>query len=132
VRHIGQCRPQPLELWDNDGIVNTNSMLWPTGENVLVAGDHLDIVGHYKLVEAERGSGRKYQSYDSLKSMPQFTGEMFQNIWTEIFNFCSGHSAGRRHAAKMPSRWKRLALPRISKELNHDINDSAGARPRGR
>ena len=88
-RRLGRCPRRPLELWDNDGIVNTASMLWPRGENVLVAGDHLDIVGHYRLVRAEHGGGRKYQSYDSLKSMPAFTGEMFSEIWTEIFDFCS-------------------------------------------
>ena len=35
-----------IELWDNDGIVNTASMLWPDlRETVLVLGDHMDIVG---------------------------------------------------------------------------------------
>ena len=45
-------RPErrPIELWDNDGVVNTAPMLWPKGEKVLVLADHLDIVGHYKLV----------------------------------------------------------------------------------
>ncbi|MBZ5725932.1 MAG: hypothetical protein LAP87_13150 [Acidobacteriia bacterium] len=87
----------PLELWDNDGIVNTASMLWPTGENVLVAGDHLDIVGHYTL-EPDRSQraapgrrlARQYRSYDALKSTPPFTGQTFQEIWNGIFNFAVG------------------------------------------
>ena len=95
-KRLGGCPRHPLDLWDNDGIVNTASMLWPRGENVLVAGDHLDIVGHYQLVEAEPGGGRRYQAYDALKSMPPFTGEMFTKIWTEIFDFCSGRKESRR------------------------------------
>ena len=54
TRRLNGAPHGPLELWDNDGVVNTLSMLWPDGENVLVAGDHLDIVGHYKLVKVGR------------------------------------------------------------------------------
>ena len=47
-----------MELWDNDGIVNTASMLWPDiRETVLVLGDHMDIVGHYKLVKLDQRTG---------------------------------------------------------------------------
>jgi triacylglycerol lipase len=87
--------PERLELWDNDGIVNTASMLWPLGDRVLVRGDHLDIVGHYELVETPEamrkksyyGVARRYQSYDSLQSIPKFTTRMFEEVWTEIFDF---------------------------------------------
>jgi hypothetical protein len=87
-----------LELWDNDGIVNTLSMLWPKTENVLVAGDHLDIVGHYRLVEVDDNErdccpARRYRSYDLLRSKPPFGTQTFEKIWTEIFDF----SAGREH-----------------------------------
>lgn len=35
---------RPLELWDNDGIVNTASMLWPNGKDTLpVKADHMDM-----------------------------------------------------------------------------------------
>jgi triacylglycerol lipase len=86
---------EPLELWDNDGIVNTASMLWPLGECVLVMADHLDIVGHHQLVETPQaehsksccGVARRYQSYDSLKSKPKFTTKMLAEVWTEIFDF---------------------------------------------
>lgn len=98
TRRLNGAPQGPLELWDNDGIVNTASMLWPNSENVLVAGDHLDIVGHYKLVEVERdnrvelghGRGRKYRSYDVLKSAPRFSDKTFEKVWTEIFNFSVG------------------------------------------
>jgi hypothetical protein len=79
----------PLETWDDDGIVNTLSMLWPVGENVLVPCDHLDIVGHYQLVKAQPGAGRKYQAYDALGSTPRLSNETFNRIWTEIFDFCA-------------------------------------------
>ncbi len=78
-----------IEIWDNDGIVNTMSMLWPKDENVLVPGDHMDIVGQYKLIEAERGGGRKYRAYDLLKSESGFSGKIFTDVWKEIFAFCS-------------------------------------------
>jgi len=103
-RGLGHCPHHPIELWDNDGIVNTASMLWPRGENVLVASDHLDIVGHYHLRRAEPGGGRKYQAYDALKSMPQFTGELFTKIWREIFDFCCAREETRRQARDEPKQ----------------------------
>ncbi len=77
-----------LEVWDNDGIVNTLSMLWPKGENVLVPGDHMDIVGQYKAIEAERGGGRKLRAYDLLRSQSGFGDKIFKEVWNEIFDFC--------------------------------------------
>lgn len=82
--------PHPIEVWDNDGIVNTLSMLWPKGENVLVRGDHMDIVGHYKPIAAERGGGREYRAYDLLKSETGFGDKIFKEVWKEIFAFCLG------------------------------------------
>ena len=78
----------PIELWDNDGIVNTGSMLWPRGENVLVAADHMDIVGQYKPVPAKPGAGRTYQAYDLLKSDSGFEEDTFREVWMGIFEFC--------------------------------------------
>ena len=77
-------------MWDNDGIVNTLSMLWPKGENVLVPGDHMDIVGQYKPIAADRGGGRKYRAYDLLKSESGFSDKIFREVWHEIFAFCRG------------------------------------------
>jgi hypothetical protein len=83
-----------LRPWDNDGIVNTISMLWPHGrQTVLVPGDHMDIVGHFQCVrEATRGE-RTYHTYDLLGSDSQFDEETFRDVWEHLFTFCCG--AGR-------------------------------------
>jgi triacylglycerol lipase len=95
-RVLGPRPPEPLELWDNDGIVNTVSMLWPLDENVLVQADHLDIVGHFRLTPAPRASQpqgpeppRVYQSYDTLRSSPRFNATTFEAVWHEIFCFAA-------------------------------------------
>lgn len=83
-----------IEAWDNDGIVNTASMLWPDGpETILVAADHGDIIGHYLL--RRRGasrpvSGRMYASYDLLKSGAGFADDDFTKVWNKVFDFCVG------------------------------------------
>ena len=93
-----------IELWDNDGIVNTASMLWPDGENaVLVLADHIDIVGHYKLVPVagwttdseSANQGRRYQSYDLLKSTSGFVDETFTQVWNDVFDFCAASSGAQ-------------------------------------
>ncbi len=90
TRRLTGASKHSIEVWDNDGIVNTMSMFWPKGENVLVAGDHMDIVGHYKLIKAEPGGGRKYRAYDLLKSESGFSDKIFKEVWKEIFAFCLG------------------------------------------
>lgn len=90
-----------IEVWDNDGIVNTASMLWPNGaDTMLVAGDHGDIIGHYLLRPSSTAdaSGRLYASYDLLKSGTGFTDEMFDKVWDAVFDFCEGSPP--RRAAK--------------------------------
>ncbi len=84
-----------IELWDNDGVVNTLSMFWPDAANtVLVPADHMDIVGHHKLVDVARQvegtveQGRKYQAYDLLKSTSGFDDGSFAQVWYDIFDFC--------------------------------------------
>ena len=79
-----------IAVWDNDGIVNSASMLWPNGrETLLVNADHMDIVGHFRLVRAEHGvAGRKYQSYDLLKSGSGFDPNKFAQVWNSVFDFC--------------------------------------------
>ncbi|MBZ5686645.1 MAG: hypothetical protein LAP86_16560 [Acidobacteriia bacterium] len=92
---------QPIAVWDNDGIVNTLSMFWPLGENVLVHADHMDIVGQYESVLADPGGGRKYRRYDLLKSDSGFGDTRFREIWNEIFAFALGRSHPREiRAAK--------------------------------
>ncbi|HKD85150.1 MAG TPA: hypothetical protein VKB58_10410 [Terriglobales bacterium] len=80
-----------LEVWDNDGIVNTASMLWPDkDETLLVYADHMDIVGHFRPVDAMADCGqRKYQAYDLLKSGCRFDLPSFEKVWSDIFDFCA-------------------------------------------
>ncbi|MBZ5654557.1 MAG: hypothetical protein LAO56_04670 [Acidobacteriia bacterium] len=99
TRRLGGAPQYSLEVWDNDGVVNTLSMLWPKGENVLVAGDHMDIVGQFKAIEADRGSGRKYRAYDLLKSESGFSEKIFKEVWNEIFAFCLGRTQAKKTLA---------------------------------
>src|SRR5208283_697496 len=92
TRRLSGSPQHSFDVWDNDGIVNALSMLWPKGENVLVPGDHMDIVGQYKPIEAEPGGGRKYRAYDLLKSESGFGDKLFKEVWKEIFAFCLGRT----------------------------------------
>ncbi len=83
-----------LESWDNDGIVNTASMYWPMGENTLVDGDHMDIVGHFEAVGAPRGCCRRFRAYDLLGCAAGFTPARFAEIWNGIFTWAV-HPAAR-------------------------------------
>jgi hypothetical protein len=79
---FGASRQRRIELWDNDGIVNTASMLWPHGEEtLLVECDHMDIVGHYDRVRPG--------VYDLLGSGSKFGEPEFTAVWKHIFDFCS-------------------------------------------
>ena len=119
TRVLGQAPPEPIELWDNDGVVNTASMLWPKGKTVLVPGDHLDIVGHYKLVKAPQPGransnyqpARIYKAYDALQSVPQFTDKMFEEIWTEIFEFATNPKAFDQRKETHPKVVKLAVCP---------------------
>ncbi len=82
--------PGKIALWDNDGIVNTASMLWPAvGKIFLVAGDHMDIGGHYHRIPAAEDSGRTFDAYDLLVSDSGFDGEAFASVWNSVFDFCA-------------------------------------------
>jgi len=102
TRVLGPRPPEPLELWDNDGIVNTVSMLWPEGEIALVQADHLDIVGHFHHTRAETEThNAAYEappvnrSYDILRSAPKFEWATFKAVWHEIFSFAAMPNAYR-------------------------------------
>ena len=99
---LGPPPPEPLKLWDNDGIVNTVSMLWPRGEIWLVQADHMDIVGHFRLMPPK--NERHYtaeepppvsRSYDILRSAPKFEAHTFETVWREIFDFAATPHAYR-------------------------------------
>lgn len=107
----GSSTERKIEAGDNDGIVNTASMLWPSNQaNFLVECDHMDIVGHYKRVPVTNTEGgdaddsRKFIAYDLLKSGSGFDDQAFRLVWSTVFDFCSGvhstvtagtHEAGR-------------------------------------
>ncbi|HXZ14388.1 MAG TPA: hypothetical protein VEH77_00140 [Roseiarcus sp.] len=102
ARVLGPRPPEPLELWDNDGIVNTVSMLWPEGEIALVQADHMDIVGHFRLTPAEMETHSAAdepppasRSYDILRSAPKFERQTFEAVWGEIFRFAAMPDAYR-------------------------------------
>jgi len=87
---FGSSESRQVELWDNDGIVNTASMLWPDGPRTqLLNADHGDIIGHYRRLVAVEGSRRKYGAYDIFKSGSDFTEETFTHVWRDVFSFCA-------------------------------------------
>ncbi|HVW30560.1 MAG TPA: hypothetical protein VHC69_34620 [Polyangiaceae bacterium] len=92
IRDSGRLRQ--VESWENDGIVNTASMLWPDGEaTTLVPADHGDIIGHYILSKAIKTSevltGRINHSYDILGSGMGFDEHDFKKVWEGVFEFCT-------------------------------------------
>jgi triacylglycerol lipase len=85
--------PRRIETWENDGIVNTGSMLWPNGEAThLVHGDHGDIIGHYGFRPAVKASEtvvqRRGHNYDLLGSDSGFDSRSFDAVWWGVFRFC--------------------------------------------
>jgi len=86
---LATWKPGKIAPWDNDGIVNTASMLWPDDRPMfLVECDHMDIVGHYQLLPAPHDSGRQYDAYDLLKSGCGFDDRAFATVWNHVFDFC--------------------------------------------
>lgn len=86
---LGKTTRKTLENWENDGIVNTASMLWPDGPATrLVNGDHGDIIGHYRQVPSGSRSGRRFHAYDLLRSDSGFTETVFKDVWHDVLGFC--------------------------------------------
>jgi hypothetical protein len=80
---------EALQPWENDGIVNTASMVWPgAGDTVLVPADHMDIVGHYRRVAAAGPGRRAYHTYDLLASRSGFGDDTFRDVWEDVLAFC--------------------------------------------
>lgn len=72
---------------DNDGIVNTASMLLPGGDTWIVPGDHADIIGHFER-KPNNGTGKRiYEAYDLLSSGSSFTKDTFIAVWRDLFAF---------------------------------------------
>jgi hypothetical protein len=89
ARRLDSTGHEEIEVWDNDGIANTASMLWPDGPDTrLVHADHGDIIGHYRRIEAVQPSARQFHTYDLLRSGSGFSEPEFKKVWTEVFEFC--------------------------------------------
>jgi len=89
----GEGEPVPageIASWHNDGIVNTGSMLWPSGaQTLLVDGDHADIIGHFHQLRPPKKNGpRKYRAYDIFGSDSGFDEALFTRVWERIFDHC--------------------------------------------
>jgi triacylglycerol lipase len=94
--------PRPsatLRASDNDGIVNTLSMLWPfdagrpgAHEAFLVEADHADIIGHHSLFPQplDPQNDRQYEAYNILQANVPFGQAAFGQIWRHIFGFAFG------------------------------------------
>src|SRR5215472_7445633 len=68
-------------------------------EMLPVDANHLEIVGHYRLRDAPKGSARRRVSYRVLKSTPRFEDAAFRQIWTEVFDFSAGAAGSSRLTA---------------------------------
>lgn len=70
---------------ENDGIVNSLSMVWPeANRSQWVEADHADVIGHYRSCEPEGSHGRQY---DLLASDSEFCDITFRRVWTSVAEF---------------------------------------------
>ncbi len=120
---------EPLEVWDNDGIVNTVSMLWPLGKIALVQADHMDIVGHFRLIPPK--TERHYtadepppvsRSYDILRSTPKFKFDTFR-----LERYGTKSSISQR-GAKPITRTQRTCTGQLRSRLRRAAADEEGTK----
>jgi hypothetical protein len=79
----------PLEPRDNDGLVNSVSMVWPDAESCwAVEADHADVIGHFEYESPDEGRGLR--RYDLLTSHSGFDAEQFRSLWRKIGGFAEG------------------------------------------
>lgn len=73
---------------DNDGIVNSVSMVWPDAESsFLVEADHADVIGHFDYVQPPPDAPQRYYQYDLLCSGSDFGPDQFAALWRKIASF---------------------------------------------
>jgi triacylglycerol lipase len=93
VRWFGSSNTHTPEPWENDGIVNTASMLWPpedaSHETFLLSADHADIIGHYERMPVTPPAGaRRHDAYDLLRSSSGFEeDDQFEAVWRDVLDF---------------------------------------------
>jgi hypothetical protein len=88
---------------DNDGIVNTGSMLWPNGEaTLLVQADHGDIIGHFEEGRAvgSQAELRARVRYDIFGSRSGFGRAQFEAVWFDILSFCASAPPAKPRAGR--------------------------------
>ncbi len=101
---LGSAAPRTIEVWDNDGIVNAASMLWPNGiDTRVVEADHGDIIGHYRRRAATPPSPRRCHTYDLLRSASEFDAITMRRVWNEVFDFCARALSASRAATRSGS-----------------------------
>ena len=96
IEQLGDAPPRrtsKIAPTDNDGVVNTLSMLWPYEADrperhtfVLVEADHGDIIGHGPTFHD--GVSRK-RSYDLLQSPQPIRPDQLEAVWRDIYAFAS-------------------------------------------
>ena len=73
-----------IDSKDNDGIVNSVSMVWPGRESsFFVEADHGDIIGHF----GQHSKDSKDKCYNLLPSASGFDHERFYRVWQDILAF---------------------------------------------
>jgi hypothetical protein len=83
--HTGKERV--VQRWENDGIVNTASMVSPDGVlPFLVDADHGDVIGHHSQAPSNR-PGRQREAYDLLGSGKYFGDQELVALWAHAFEF---------------------------------------------
>ncbi|WP_375770174.1 hypothetical protein NR798_04590 [Archangium gephyra] len=80
-----------LEPSDNDGIVNSVSMVWPDAKSCfLVEADHADVIGHFDYsqpAQQDPDAPQRYYQYDLLSSGSGFGQREFDALWGKIASF---------------------------------------------
>lgn len=99
---------------ENDGIVNSVSMVWPDASSCYaVEADHGDVIGHFQgSPKPEPGCPCGDRQYDLLSSASRFDAAQFQELWTRIAAFTEGKTYQPRHQGP---KHPRSRAPRTSR-----------------
>ncbi|WNG54215.1 hypothetical protein F0U59_04995 [Archangium gephyra] len=97
---------------DNDGIVNSVSMVWPDAQSsFLVDADHADVIGHFRYVEPPPGMALRYYQYDLLSSGSSFGPDEFEALWRKIAAFTQYHTY---HTGRLPPSERDIRGPDVA------------------
>ncbi|HEX5744722.1 MAG TPA: hypothetical protein VFZ09_00685 [Archangium sp.] len=97
---------------DNDGIVNSISMVWPDAKSsFLVEADHADVIGHFRYAEPPPGVAPRYYQYDLLSSGSDFGPKEFEALWRKIAAFTKHRTY---HTGRPPPSEQDIREPGVS------------------